>query len=239
MNWQIANPEYLRATAGDKVIPYYSFSIRKGPEYSEKPITTGADISDSFLSVITPATLSNYLLDLYSAFLNIHGKRFVKPYTPTQLIKITSHVTTLTNGSVEDEECEWTLTPQTINVKNGVFQINWLANGQSLKIELSEEVEEPKQKSPAVAPAASLAIEEVEIGTVAEDTSNSFLRLTSNSQLRDKRLLEEAKIRAKWAQYKAEKAIAKYVERYGELDEELLSEDEEDKSGSESETDSE
>ncbi len=231
--WQIANPEYMRDTVGDKVIPYYTFNIRNGPDYGEKPITTAADIKDSLLSVITPATLSNYLLGLYSAFLNIHGKRFAKPYTPTQLIKITTHDTEI-NISEDEDEYEWKLTPYSIHVKNGVFHLKWKAAAQPIKIELSEEApEHPEQKSPAL---EQPVIQEVEIAAVAEeDTSNSFLRLTSNSQLRDKRLLEEARIRAKWAQYKAEKAIAKYVERYGELDEELLSEDDEE-SGSESDS---
>lgn len=225
--WQIATPEYQRDTSADKVIPYYSFNIRNGPEYGEKPITSKMYITDSLLSVITPATLSNYLLGLYSAFLNIHGKRFAKPYTPTQLIKITRHITTLKEKvDDEDEEYEWTLMPHSLAVKNGAFELNWRASPHALKIELGDQGEE----IPAV---VAPAIQEVEIETVAEDTSNSFLRLTSNSQLRDKRLLEEARIRAKWAQYKAERAIAKYVERYGELDEELLSDDDE------SETDSE
>jgi hypothetical protein len=229
--WQIANPEYMRDTVGDKVIPYYSFNIRNGPDYGDKPITTAADIKDSLLSVITPATLSNYLLGLYSAFLNIHGKRFAKPYTPTQLIKITSHIAETTIS--DEDEYEWTLMPHSIHVKNGAFHLKWKAAAQPIKIELSEEApEHPEQKSPAL---DLPVIQEVEIAAVAEEnTSNGFLRLTSNSQLRDKRLLEEARIRAKWAQYKAEKAIAKYVERYGELDDELLSED--DESGSESDS---
>ena len=105
-----------------------------------------------------------------------------------------------------------------------------------MKIELNATEEVEEQKPPAVTQEVQAAapIQEVEIETCEADTTNSFLRLTSNSQLRDKRLLEETKIRAKWAQYKAEKAIAKYVERYGELDEELLSD--EDESGSESDS---
>lgn len=232
--WQIANPQYMRETIDNKVIPYYSFSIRSGPEYNEKPIATKGDISNSLLSVITPATLSEYLLNLYSAFLGIHAKSFAKPYTPTQLIKITSHHLICDNTAIDEEEYEWSLTPLKVDVRNGVFQLFWKGTAHGMKIELNATEEVEEQKPPA-APAAVAPIQEVEIEACEADTTNSFLRLTSNSQLRDKRLLEETKIRAKWAQYKAEKAIAKYVERYGELDEELLSD--EDESGSE--TDSE
>ncbi len=233
--WQIANPQYLRDTTDNKVIPYYSFSIRSGPEYNEKPIATKGDIDNSLLSVITPAILSEYLLNLYSAFLSIHSKSFAKPYTPTQLIKITGHTVTCEDAT-DDEEYEWTLTPLKVDVRNGVFQLHWKGTAHRMKIELNAAEEVEEQKPPAQAEAAAAPIQEVEIEAVPEaDTTNSFLRLTSNSQLREKRLLEEAKIRAKWAQYKAEKAIAKYVERYGELDEELLS-DEEDETGSESDS---
>jgi hypothetical protein len=241
MTWQIANPQYLRDTNGDKVIPYYSFSIRSGPEYGEKPIASKFDLSNSLLSVVTPATLSEYLLNLYSAFLKIHAKSFAKPYTPTQLIKITGHTVTC-EGATDDEEYEWTLAPLRVDVRNGVFELCWKGTAHRMKIELNaaEDVEEEEQKSPALPPTAPQPqpIQEITIDAVPESTdTNSFLRLTSDSQIRDKRLLEEAKIRAKWAQYKAERAIAKYVERYGELDEELLSDDDEDESGSE--TDSE
>jgi hypothetical protein len=236
MTWQIANPQYLRDTSGDKVIPYYSFSIRSGPEYGEKPIATKFDLSNSLLSVVTPATLGEYLLNLYSAFLKIHSKSFAKPYTPTQLIKITSH-TILCEGEDDDEEYEWTLTPLKVNVRNGVFELGWKGTAHRMKIELNDAEEVEEQKTPALPPQPQ-SIQEIAIDALPEatDTSNSFLRLTSDSQIRNKRLLEEAKIRAKWAQYKAERAIAKYVERYGELDEELLSDDE-NESGSE--TDSE
>jgi hypothetical protein len=182
-----------------------------------------SDIQASLLSVITPATFSTYLLDFYSAFLNIHGKRFAKPYTPTQLIKITSHTLTYEGVVTDDEEYEWTLEPTHVNVKNGVFQLFWRGTAETIKIQLADAGGGEDDKAPAPAPAPTPELEEVEMA-VAEDTAtNGFLRLTSNSQLRDKRSIEEARIRAKWAQYKAEKAIAKYVERYGELDDELLS----------------
>jgi hypothetical protein len=237
MAWQIANAQYLRDTIGDKVIPYYSFSIRSGPEYAEKPIATKTDLTNSLLSVVTPATLSEYLLNLYSTFLKIHSKSFAKPYTPTQLIKITSH-TIVCEGAMDDDEYEWTLTPVKVDVRNGIFELSWKGTAHRMKIELNAADEEQEQKTPALPPMPQAPIQEIATDALPEaaDTTNSFLRLTSNSQLRDKRLIEEAKIRAKWAQYKAERAIAKYVERYGELDEELLS-DEEDESGSE--TDSE
>lgn len=68
-------------------------------------------------------------------------------------------------------------------------------------------------------------IQAVEVDPVAEMT-DGFLRLTSDTQIDERRGIEEARIRAKWAQYKAQRAIAKYVEKYGDFDEEILSDSE-------------
>jgi hypothetical protein len=213
--WSINNPEYMRSTAGNTTVPYYSFRIQSAPPYAEKPLATNQTCSTSLLNITTPAALGSYLLGLYSTFLNVHGKRFAKPYTPTQLIKITTHVVN-TEGSHDDDEYEWTLTPLHIDVKNGAFMIFWKATGQPIKIQLGIEDE------PEPAPKESPAAEEVHFESLPASEEANPLRLTSDAQLRDKKTLHEARIRAKWAQYKAEKAIAKYVQRYGHLDNDLL-----------------
>ncbi len=215
--WTIGNPQYIKDVPNS--LPYYIFHITKAKAYDEAPVKSTADLSTSLMSAITPATLGNYLLDLYAAFLNVHQTRFAKPYTPAQLIRATTHTVETEGPAVDmDEDLQWTLVPTQIIVKNGAFIIAWRATGQTVRIELSA-VEDL-----AAAPAAIPDIQEVE--PVAEITEG-FLRLTSNSQVEERRGVEEARIRAKWAQYKAQRAIAKYVEKYGEFDEEILSDSEE------------
>lgn len=215
MAWIIANPDYMRSA-----MPYYSFNILSHPEYSEKPVATSESITTSILNVITPAVLGNYLLSMYSHFLNVHGKRFAKPYTPTQLIKVTTHTVDAEELMPTADEYEWTLIPMHLDVKNGAFCLFWKAHARPIKIELGieDDVEECADKSPA-----SEIMELSPDALPPVEAEGSLLRLTSNTQLRDKKIVHEARIRAKWAQYKAEKAIAKYLQRYGELDEELLS----------------
>lgn len=220
--WVIDNPEYMRSTTGNSTIPYYSFRVREYPAYTENPVATNEFISQNLLNVTTPAALGSYLLGLYSNFLNIHGKRFAKPYTPTQLIKITGH-TVETEGCHDGDDYEWTLTPQHIDVKNGAFLLFWKAVAQPIKIQLGVEDEAEVAATVLPAPASEPAIEEVQFETLpATSEEANLLRLTSDTQIRDRKTLEEARIRAKWAQYKAEKAIAKYVQRYGHLDDDLL-----------------
>lgn len=219
MSWQISNPQYVKDSPG--ALPYYVFTITKSEEYPETPMKSAREISASIMSAITPAILGNYLLSLYAAFLNVHKTRFAKPYTPAQLIRATTHTLNV-KGSVadEDEELQWTLVPTLIVVKDGTFRVEWSATGAALKIDLAvDDAEEAKN-------------EIVELDEPEAELTDGFLRLTSDTQVEERRGVEEARIRAKWAQYKAQKAIAKYVEKYGDFDEEILSDSE---SGEESE----
>ena len=217
--WQIGNPQYVKDAPGS--LPYYIFNIAGAEEYPETPLGSTRSINASIMSVITPAILGNYLLSLYAAFLNMHKARFAKPYTPAQLIRATQH-TLKVEGTVadEDEELQWTLTPTQIIVKDGTFRIVWSATGATLKIDLG------------VDDAEAVENEIVEVDEPVGQLTDGFLRLTSDTQVDERRGVEEARIRAKWAQYKAQRAIAKYVEKYGDFDEEILSDSE---SGDESE----
>lgn len=228
MSWIIAAPQYVKEAPNS--LPYYVFPITEAKEYAELPVKKANDIKISIMSAITPAILSIYLLDLYSAFLNTYQTRFAKPYTPAQLIRATQHTVTVEGDS--DDEMQWTLVPTQITVKGGAFNLVWNATGAPLKIELCDLEEEAEQASPMPQAVEVKAVEvqtaeiqAVEVDPVAEMT-DGFLRLTSDTQIDERRGIEEARIRAKWAQYKAQRAIAKYVEKYGDFDEEILSDSE-------------
>lgn len=240
--WIISNPAYMRSTSGNTIIPYYSFAVQKHPDYPDRSVATSDSITSSILNVVSPAAFGSYLLGMYSNFLNVHGKRFAKPYTPTQLIKITAHAIE-TEGCHDSDEYEWTLEPLRIDVKNGTFCLFWKASAHPITIQLGIEEEEVDVQSnqesvqsirESAHPAETL--EEIGPDALPPVEESNLLRLTSNTQLRDKKMVEEARIRAKWAQYKAEKAIAKYLQRYGEFDQELLSDSSSDEDG-ESEVD--
>jgi hypothetical protein len=217
--WQIGNPQYVKDAPGS--LPYYVFNITEAAEYPETPLRSARTISASIMSAITPAILGNYLLSLYSAFLNVHKTRFAKPYTPAQLIRVTQHTVNVEDEIAdEDEELQWSLAPSQIVVKEGTFTIVWSATGSALKIDLGPE------------DGASATNEIVEVDEPVGELTDGFLRLTSDTQVDERRGVEEARIKAKWAQYKAQRAIAKYVEKYGDFDEEILSDSE---SGDESE----
>lgn len=221
-SWQFSNPHIVKETPTS--LPHHVFNITNAEEYPETPLRSARTITASIMSVITPAILGNYLLSLYSAFLTVNKTRFAKPYTPAQLIRATSH-SVKAEGTItdEDEELQWSLVPSQIIVKEGTFIIIWIATGSTLKIDLGPSEEEQTE----------IATNEiVEVDEPVGELTDGFLRLTSDTQVEERRSVEEARIKAKWAQYKAQKAIAKYVEKYGDFDEEILSDSE---SGDESE----
>lgn len=205
---QFPNP----STGRDNGKPYYKFNLESQAKYDETPKCAKQQLETSFISACTPAIMSRYLLDFYGRFLNVHGRRFATTYTPAQLIKATRHHTVIVGDCGGDEDFEWTFTPAYI-VADGAFNLYWSCIAtEELKIELAITDD-------------TAQLQEASLDDLPQGNSSEFLRLTSDSQLRERRVIEEARIKAKWAQYKAEKAIAKYVERYGEFDEEFLSDD--------------
>lgn len=225
--WQISIPTYMRDSTNNSVLPYYVFTVINGPIYSESPITTSATLTKCLLSaLLSPAMFGPYLMNLYSTFLNVHGKRFAKPYTPAQLIKATKHVV---NCEMAEEELEWTLRVKQIEVKNGAFYLIWSAEGKALQIQLEEETVAETPVAQATATEATAltpdnSLEELNVNELPLKEEASTFRLSlprdtgSDIQLQERRMVETARIQAKIAHYKAQKAIAMYVQKYGDLD---------------------
>lgn len=208
--WEFRHP--LQANTRDstgKVTMSYSFPIIKAPPYTE--VLTGQ--VSQLSSLLTPAIINSYLLELYNAFLRVHSHRFAKNYTPAQLIKVSDYIfnTTYLTGR-EDEEFNFTLTPEKIDIKGNRFIIYWNVIAESVKIQLFEESEEE--------------LEEVDVTgllTESDETKGDFLRRDSSDDA--KKQLERAQLKVRIAKLKAERAIEKYVMRYGPIDPALLDSD--------------
>ncbi len=210
MSWIFASPK----TAADNTFYFDIPEAAADMEIENIPVSVVMNPNGPF----APAILQSYLLELYNEFIKVHGRRFNKSYTPAQLIKVTKHQFTITgdaDATKGAEEFNWVFTPSKISVsKSGSFTILWIANGTETKIVLED-----------------LAGELEEVTDIAE--SDDFLRLTSDKQVHDRKYIEQARLRAKVAKFKAEKAMARYLEKYG-YDSDILDSD----SGEDSEEDS-
>lgn len=221
-DWQIANPIYMRDIS-NAVLPYYIFTVTTGPSYTETPIANTRTITDNLSSLVSPAELNTFLMELYTTFLNVHGKRFAKPYTPAQLIKATKHVVQYAADAVSDtEELEWTLMVNQIEVKNGAFYLIWSAKGRTLQIQLTEEF----SPDGSVTPDNCGSLEELNVNDLPLSDPSTFRlspphddTVVPDTRAEERRTVEAARVYAQLAHYKAQRAIAKYVKKYGELDE--------------------
>ncbi len=208
--WEFRHPQQTnnRDSAG-KVTMSYSFPIIKAPPYTE--VLTGQ--VSQLSNLLTPAVINSYLLELYNAFLRVHSHRFAKNYTPAQLIKVSDYIfNTAELIGHEDEEFNFTLTPEKIDIMGNRFIIYWNVIAESVKIKLFEESEEE--------------LEEVDVTglvTESEETKGDFLRRDSSDEA--KKQLERAQLKVRIAKLKAERAIEKYVLRYGPIDPALLDSD--------------
>lgn len=209
--WEFLVPSQVKTTdhTGKNTLSY-SFPITKGPAYTE--VLTG-NTSQLIKGLFTPAVINAYLLELYNAFLRVHSHRFAKNYTPAQLIKVTDYRFNTDHITCSDEEeYNFTLTPSNICIIGNKFMVTWNIIAESLKIELAESEEE---------------IEEVDFAGIVNESLESkgdFLRRDSNSA-EAKKQLERAQLKVRIAKLKAERAIEKYVLRYGPIDPALLDSD--------------
>jgi selenocysteine-specific translation elongation factor len=86
------------------------------------------------------------------------------------------------------------------------FNITWLATAQPARIQLVDD-----------------DITEVDVDSaVAIAENDDFLRLNSPDKQRAIQLLQRARLREKVARYRAERALTKYITKYGDIDPELL-----------------
>jgi hypothetical protein len=221
--WQFNIPSQVKNTeVGGKSIIGYSFPINKAPIYNEETTNTVSLLNTNFPS--SPAHYNSYILELYGAFLRVHSHRFAKNYTPAQLAKVTTNtLNTKHIDGPEDEEYNYKLTPLKVDIIGNKFIINWDVQAENVKIELveEEEVDDEIKEVDVTELVISKEISESRDQTVT--SKGDFLRRDSSSEA--KKQLERAQLKVRIAKLKAERAIEKYVYRYGPIDPALLDSD--------------
>ncbi len=126
-----------------------------------------------------------------------------------------------------------TYTPTAIVIVQGRFTVEWKVTQETIAIQIPDEDEEEEEVMLTATQktllglgsghAAAATEPRNEVVAVMDTTSLPF---TSNTEVLDlrtnehqafyKRKVKEANLRAKLAQYKAERALAKYMDKYGD-----------------------
>ncbi len=218
-SWNFPNPQFVKTTIDGKSQNIYTFTVLSGPSYSEEIVAKEINCNHHAFS---PAILNTYLLDMYSGLLRVHSSKFVKPYTPAHLVRATTHTFMYDYSNIsfhydKNDDFTWDLKPIKICLIGNNFNINWLATAQPARIQLVED-----------------DIQEVDVdNAVAVAENDDFLRLNSPDKQRAIQLLQRAKLREKVARYRAERALTKYIAKYGDIDPAILGISDEESSDSE------
>jgi hypothetical protein len=237
-SWKLAPVEYAKYNDGGNIIPFYRFNVLAVPY---DLLTLAHTLTPAgLLTALTQTTLkeadyATYLPDLYSHLFAANGKLFTRKYDPVACAKSTNHlfpdipVETSESGS---HAC--ILSPTEIRLMNSKFYIVWSVEpAAEIEIDVGDDVPlmdedsvSPSASAPSSnsTPAAPAMIDLVELDDIESDkeepTSEASLPLRSgltDRQIRERQRVEEARLRAKLAAFRAQRAMDRYIQKYGDF----------------------
>ena len=220
-------PTYVRINKADKTsVPGYMFNAQPALQ----GITTIVSNENTTELDIVKNTLTeekDWWFNCLNGFLAVANTFFTKTYTADVLSKHIKH----TDINTTDKLPIGTVilvTPKYILLAEGTFTMGW-------SIEKTNKIDVPDLESPASAVDVSSGLDELDadslpsgepaefagggaIGGAGVRTEAPASNTTQQSRHIDKRKIHEARLRVKLAHYKAEKAVSRYLEKYGDDD---------------------
>jgi len=183
--------------------PCYTFNI----EYDESISFIAEDQVDISLQSLQNCILDNipWWNTFIGTFLESSAKFFSKPYTIETINKITKHALTANNTTDITFPVNVILLPNNIQICGGIFTVNWSYNIELVIIpvlDLPVEIEK---------------MEELNIDELPVENNTDVLEIDSPVKFYDKQRVKEARLKAKLAVYKAQRHMAQYCEKYGEV----------------------
>ena len=151
--------------------------------------------------LVTLSKESVALSTFLTEFLRLTAQYFAKPYSVTSVVRTLKH-------AVEDSTASGSLRfqPKEIQITMRGFQIHWNCKQE---IEQSPLISLPDLDAEAEA-------EEEELDIPLSNTNEVIQLQTSNTRhIYDRQKVKEANLRAKLAQYKANRTHLEYIEKYG------------------------
>jgi hypothetical protein len=252
--WKCANPEYLRTVENGVQIFMYRFRITNRP-HDILTVSRGMDqtsLQKALLEYsLTDDEYKNYLIDFFNYLLSSqHSRLFNKKYTAEQYCKFIIHnfnnLPIVDGDTTTEHTC--TLNPVELVLKSGKIYLNWsveLASMIDFQLEEEQRVTAPhveEQRVAELSPAAmttlhsSSDILEVDDVAAADEADNEIIAIRSghsgssqamsDKQNRERQRVEEARLRAKLASVRAERALERYVQKYGDYETDMTSDDE-------------
>lgn len=237
--WKLAPVEYAKANDGGNLIPYYRFTVTQVPY---DLLTLSSMTPSALLNALTDTTLkeseyAKYLPDLYATIFANNAKLFTRKYDPAVCAKQSAHVfPDLPPVPAEDGSYTCILRPTEVRLMNSKFYIVWSVE---LAAEIEIDVDMPLMEEAVVTQAVGAAaptpastaqtagaqtIDLIELDDIESDkdeaTSETSMPLRSgltDRQIRERQRVEEARLRAKLAAFRAQRAMDRYIQKYGDL----------------------
>jgi hypothetical protein len=244
--WKCANPEYLRTVEGGAQIFMYRFRITNRP-HDILTVSRGMDQKSLQKALLEYSLIDdeykNYLVDFFNYLLSSqHSRHFNKKYTAEQYVKFLIHnfnnLPIVEGDATTEYTC--TLNPVELILKSGKLYLNWsveLANMIDFQLEETSVVAEP----PAAAASPHTNTDILEVDDVADsiedgnEATNEIIAIRSghsggqtmsDKQIRERQRVEEVRLRAKLAAVRAERALERYIQKYGDYESDMTSDDE-------------
>ncbi len=206
----------------------YTFPIISFPE-ELAIVSEGGDVITAVAKACTDV-YAPLIVSMFEELLRSHKTLFAKAYSPHQMVKITQHAV-LT--PVSPTATAWSGRPVELSLRGGRFILGWMLSEQNIQISLDEEAFRSRTKSIAELlevvdldgeqkGAGAEGLTEVSDNDIQEFSGDSedalSLRSIDERRLRERQRIEEARLRARLAAYKAERLMVRYAEKYGEVD---------------------
>ena len=209
-----AKPSYTKLkTASGSMEPCYKFAVLTSDSLRE-PVEIKTKVSHTTLEGQLMSDLGEkkeWLVKFITAFLAATEQYFTKKYTTEALMKHLNHTLDI-EGSTEDAN-QVIFVPAEVVIFQGRFTLVWKAKMETIRIAIPDLEETAENEVMMMRDVTELlAVDDLEADLqkgpeemVIEDSSRHY----------EKRKVKEARLRARLAQYKAERAMSRYLEKYG------------------------
>jgi len=183
--------------------PCYTFTIEFAGDYLSFVANTQSDISVETLQKCISDNVS-WWNTFINKFLETSSKSFSKPYTVESINKVTKH--TLNGANTIEYPVNIILIPKNIQISGGIFTVHWNYDIESMIIPDLEDL-----------PVSNIQeMEELNIDELPAENSTEVLEIDNPNKSYDKQRVKELRLKAKLAQYKVERQMAEYCDKYGD-----------------------
>jgi len=235
-DWKCSPPEYSKIAAENGAqIPVYRFKVQQAPHdivlYC-KELGEQAFRAELAKLLAKDGDYHTHMADFFQYLLTDFAKLFAKKHAPAAYVNALQHqflAIPEAPGSRSAGEHTVILNPVELVLKNGRFIFVW--STELAAPDAEDAVSEVGDISLNL-PESDDIIEVEDIEESVDTGSNEIVSIRSgqpdilsDKQYRDRQRVEEARLRAKLAAVRAERALERYIQKYGDYESELSSDD--------------